>query len=60
MAKKVAEPDPKYIEYIKKFIAGKATDQDFLILSPQTNTAKGLKKTLGEVRAAIEYLKPAA
>ena len=58
MAKKITQPDPKYIEYIKKFIAGKATDQDFLILSPDTSTAKGFKKTLGEVRAAIEYLKP--
>jgi len=57
--KKTTDPRPEVIEYIKKIINGTATHEDFLKLSADTRTAKGLKKLFSEIRVAIGYLKPA-
>jgi len=60
MAGKTTQPRLEVVRYIKKIIVGKASYEDFLKLSPDTNSAKGIKKLFSEIRAAIEYLKPAA
>jgi len=54
--KKPAEPRPQTIEYVKKLFKGTASYEEFLKISPITNTVGGIKKTLTEVRNAIKFI----